>query len=183
MVGSGAYASGARKSAALMSGSPGDREVARAACRDPRARRHTHRRRNAAPRRRHREPAEPASRDAGACCVIGREISRVAEGLVKGGARGVKGALQFKHGHAAALQDDDVRTSRIARQLVLKDGGVLVAAVSRTSSSRHSRCSHGIDWSQARICSGEASETNCCSWRRTIARLGTGEGHPGDCHP
>ena len=34
---------------------------------------------------------------------------------------------------------------------------------SRTASSRHSRCSHGMHWSQARTCSSDASRMNACN--------------------
>jgi hypothetical protein len=57
--------------------------------------------------------------------VIGRQIPRVTQRLVECGARSVQDALELQDGHAAALQHDDVGTSRVARQFVLQDGGVL----------------------------------------------------------
>lgn len=58
--------------------------------------------------------------------MIGGKITCISESLIEGRARRVKGALQFKDGNAAPLEDNDVRSSGVTWQFVLEDGGVFV---------------------------------------------------------
>ena len=58
--------------------------------------------------------------------VLRTTCERGGMNLVEGSARGAEGAFQFEDSDTATLQNDDVRASRVARQFVLKDGGVFV---------------------------------------------------------
>ncbi len=80
----------------------------------------------------------------GARSVIGAQVTRITEGLIERCLGRVKGAFYFQYGNATTLEEMtsgrlESRGSSYSRIAVYS-----CAVVSRTSSSRHSRCNHGM---------------------------------------
>jgi hypothetical protein len=115
--------------------------------------------------------------------VVALQVARVRGSLVDVSLRRLQLTLQLNDEDAAADEQQRVWPSRLHRQFVFEDRGIVPRQLIARRTSSTSSCSRGIEFDQARSCSGDASETKCLSLFRTSIEDASAKSGKSDSQP